>query len=148
MLDWQRSVVPVLRATYDLMDEGRTDMLDGDELASLITADRTEAELYNVFQLINRTGYADVQFAGAMTIAFVAPTEKGLQTTRGWPAPGQGDVETLLRLLDQRIASPETPDDERTRLQRLREAAGNVSESVLTSLLGAWLSHVAGPGPQ
>ena len=40
MLDWQRSVVPVLRATYDLMDEGRTDMLDGDELASLITADK------------------------------------------------------------------------------------------------------------
>jgi hypothetical protein len=147
MLDWQRSVLPVLHATYDLMDEGRTDMLDGDALlASLVTGDRTKADLYDVFQLINRTGYADVQFASAMSIAFVSPTEKGLQTTRGWPAPGQGDVETLLRLLDQRIASPETPDEERTRLQRLREAAGNVGESVLTSLLGAWLSHVAGPG--
>jgi hypothetical protein len=89
VLDFQRDVLPVLRLTYDLMDAQQDDFLDGDELAALVTEDRDEAAVYRIFKLLNRTGYADVQFAGAMTVAFVQPTEKGLQTTRGWPVPGQ-----------------------------------------------------------
>ena len=148
MLNWQRDILPVLRAIYDLMDELQEDALDGDELMSrLVTGDRDENVLYGVLKQINRGGYADVQFAGAMTVAFVQPTEKGLQTTRGWPMPGQGDVDALLQLLDQRIASPDTPEEERTRLERLRAAAGGVSQSVLASLLSAWLSHVSGISP-
>jgi hypothetical protein len=146
MFDWERDVLPVLRAAYDLMEERRTDMLDGDELAALVTPERTKGDLYSLFQLIDATGYADVRFGGAMSIAFVQPAEKGLQLTRGWPVPGQGDVEALLRLLDLRIASPDTPEEERTRLQRLRDAAGNVGSSVLSSVLSAWLSQVVGVG--
>jgi hypothetical protein len=74
------------------------------------------------------------------------PTEKGLQITHGWPIPGQSEVDALLRLLDAMIASPETSEEERSRLQRLRDAAGEVSQSVLSGLLGAWLSQVAGLG--
>jgi hypothetical protein len=37
-------------------------------------------------------------------------------------------------------------EEERSRLQRLRDAAGEVSQSVLSGLLGAWLSQVAGLG--
>jgi len=59
---------------------------------------------------------------------------------------GQSDVDALLRLIDARINAPDTPEEERTRLQRLREAAGDVGQSVLTGLLGAWLSQVAGLG--
>jgi hypothetical protein len=147
MFDWERDVLPVLRTTYDLMDERQTDMLDGDELVPLlVTDDRTKGNVYNLFRLIDNAGYADVRFAGGMTVALVRPTEKGLQLTRGWPVPGQSSVEALLRLLDQRIASPTTSDDERTRLRRLRDAAGNVSESVLSSLLASWLSQVSGVG--
>ena len=149
VFDWQREVLPVLRATYDLMDERRTDALDGDELLPvLITENRTKGDLYGIFRQIHGAGYAHVHFAGGMNVAFVQPTEKGLQVTRGWPVPGQGDVDALLRLLDQRIASPETPDEERTRLERLREAAGSVSQTVLSSLLSAWLSQVSGLGPE
>ena len=79
-----------------------------------------------------------------MTIAMVPPTEKGLQLTHGWPVPGQGEAEALLRVLDAMIDSPNTPDEERTRLKRLRDAAGDVSQSALTGLLGAWLSQVTG----
>jgi hypothetical protein len=64
------------------------------------------------------------------------PTEKGLQITHGWPIPGQSEVDALLRLLDAMIASPETSGEERSRLQRLRDAAGEVSQSVLSGLLG------------
>lgn len=66
--------------------------------------------------------------------------------THGWPVPGQSDVDALLRLLDARINAPDTPEEERTRLQSLREAAGDVGQSVLTGLLGAWLSQVTGLG--
>jgi hypothetical protein len=79
MFDWQRDVLPVLRATYDLMEQRNTDMLDGDELAPLITADRTKGDLYNMFRLLDKSDYARVRFAGGMTVAFIQPTEKGLQ---------------------------------------------------------------------
>jgi hypothetical protein len=147
MLDWERDILPVLRATYDLMDEEQDDAIETEVLnARLVTEERDEGALYRIFTQIGRTGYADVQFAGGMTVAFVQPTEKGLQVTRGWPVPGQADAEALLRLLDQRIASPDTSEEERTGLTQLRDAAGRVSQSALSSLLGAWLSHVAGPG--
>jgi hypothetical protein len=147
MFESDRDVLPVLRATYDLMEEQRTDTLDGKEdlVPRLSEQGHEKATLYEIFRQIHNGGYADVSFAGGMTIGLVQPTEKGFQVTRGWPVPGQGDVQALLRILDARIAAPDTPEDERTRLQRLREAAGNVSQSVLTSLLSAWLSHHA-PG--
>ncbi len=146
MLDWERDVLPVLRWTYDAMDEHGTTMLDGDELAPLITETRTKSELYEVFRLIKHGGYAQVDFAGGMSVGFVQPTEKGLQTTRGWPVPGEAQVDLLLRLLDARIASPDTSEGERTALQRLRSAAGDISQSVMTSLLSAWLSQASGIG--
>jgi hypothetical protein len=142
MLDFQRDVLPVLRKTYDLMDEHRTDMLDGDELAPLLGPDRTKIDLYNLFRRLHEAEYVKVRFAGGMNIAFVSPTEKGLQTTRGWPMPGQSHIEALLGLLDERIESPDTPEDERNGLRRLRDAAGTVSQSVLSSVLSAWLAHV------
>ena len=146
MFDWQRDVLPVLRTTYALMDERGQDVLDWEDLGPQLVGERSENELYNIFQAIKRGGYADVHFAGGMSIAMIQPTEKGLQVTHGWPVPGQSDVDALLRLIDARINAPDTPDEERTRLQRLREAAGDVGQSVLTSLLGAWLSQVTGVG--
>jgi hypothetical protein len=146
VFDWQRDVLPVIRATYALMEERGDDFLDWEDLGPHLTRERSESELYNIFQQIKRGGYADVHFAGGMAIAFVQPTEKGLQLTHGWPTPGQGEVDALLRLLDAMIDSPDTSDEERTRLQRLREAAGDVSQSILSGVLGAWLSHVAGLG--
>lgn len=146
MFNWQGDVLPVLQATYGLMEERGDDFLDWEDLGPRLTRDRSERELYNIFQQIKRGGYADVHFAGGMSIAFVQPTEKGLQLTHGWPVPGDGEVVALLRLLDASINSPATPEEERTRLKRLRDAASDVSQSVLTGLLSAWLSQVAGLG--
>jgi hypothetical protein len=146
VFDWQRDVLPVIRATYALMEERGDDVLEWEDLGPRLGAERTEGELYNIFQQIKRAGYADVYFAGGMTIAMVRPTENGLQLTHGWPAPGQSEAEALLRVLDTMIESADTSDEERTRLKRLRDAAGDVSQSVLAGLLGAWLSQVAGIG--
>ena len=128
------------------MERRNTDTLETDDLAPLVTAERTDTDVYNLFRLLDRTGYARVSLAGGMTVAFVQATEKGLQVARGWPVPGQSDVEVLLRLLDERIESPDTPEEERKGLRRLRDAVGSVGQSVLSSLLGAWLSQVTGAG--
>ena len=128
------------------MEERGEDYLDWEDLGPRLTQERSENEVYRIFHLIKRGGYADVQFGGSMSIGLVQPTEKGLQVTHGWPVPGQGEVDALLGLLDAMIASPDTTEEERTRLQRLRDAASEVSQSVLSGLLGAWLSQVAGLG--
>lgn len=143
MADWEREVLPVLRTTYNLMEEQKVASIDGDELMFLITEERTQADVLNMFLLLDRAGYVDIDLRSGF-MAFVHATEKGLQTTQGWPIPGQGQVDALLGLLDHRIASSETPDEERTGLQQLRAAAGNVSQTVLASLLSAWLSQVTG----
>lgn len=96
MLDWQSDVLAVIRATYALIEERGEDYLDWEDLGPRLTQERSEDELYRIFQLIKRAGYADVQLAGGMSIALVQPTEKGLQITHGWPVRGQGQVEALL----------------------------------------------------
>jgi hypothetical protein len=87
VLDWQRDILPWLRATYALMDERGEDVLDWEDLGPRLMSERTDGELYKIFQVIKRAEYADVYFADRMSIAMVQPTEKGLQLTHGWPAP-------------------------------------------------------------
>ena len=75
MLDWQRTALPVLKATYDRMDELGETMLDGDEIVPrLVTPDRDRDALLQIFMLINRTGHADVQFVSG-GVAFIVPTD-------------------------------------------------------------------------
>jgi hypothetical protein len=45
-------VLPVLRATYDLMEELQSDALDGDVLLPRLSEDgHDESTLYNIFRL-------------------------------------------------------------------------------------------------
>jgi len=83
VFDWQHDVLPVTRVTYALMEERGEDLLDWEDLGPRLTHERTEGELYNIFQQIKRGGYADVQFAGGMTIALVQPTERGCSSHTG-----------------------------------------------------------------
>jgi hypothetical protein len=90
MLDWQRDILPVLRATYDLMDELRDDALDGDVLVErFATDDRDEKALYDIFWQIKRGGYAEVRFAGGMTIGLVQPTERACSSPAAGPSPAR-----------------------------------------------------------
>jgi hypothetical protein len=54
MLDWQRDILPVLRATYDFMDEQQSDFLDGSELIPhLVAQGHDDDALYRIFTQVN-----------------------------------------------------------------------------------------------
>jgi hypothetical protein len=146
MLDWQTEVLPALVAAYELIDESTDGFIDGENVAAKLGRDADESSFYSLFRQLDDADYVNVQVwgGGMAPPAMIGPTEKGLQITRGWPGRGGESTEILLRLLDERIADPDVPEEERTRLERLRDAAGDVSKGVLQSVLGAWLTHVSG----
>jgi hypothetical protein len=57
----------------------------------------------------------------------IMATPKGLEETRGWPREGGGtdQLELLLRLLDEHIASEDTPEEERGKLSGVLAATGS-----------------------
>lgn len=58
---------------------------------------------------------------------------------------GQIRVDLLLRLLDERIASDETPEDEKGRLQRVRDSVSSLGRDLAVKVLGAYLARMT-PG--
>ncbi|MGH2957134.1 MAG: hypothetical protein ACRDL6_09085 [Solirubrobacterales bacterium] len=60
---------------------------------------------------------------------------QGLQLVANWPSgPGDALAAALLRALDDRIAETDS-EEERTRLEELREAARDVGVNTLSSVL-------------
>ena len=77
----------------------------------------------------------------------IEATEKGLQEVAGWPKPGAagGDqLELLLRLLDDKIAAPETPPEEKTRLQRVRDSLGGAGRDIIVGVLSNFIAKQTG----
>lgn len=68
--------------------------------------------------------------------------ERGRRAVGAWPRE-EGGLDVLLDLLAERIAATDDPD-ERSRLERFRDAAKDMGSQVGTSLLTAWLKSVAG----
>ena len=144
-LDWP-NVEPVLLRVYGLMDAAPFHTVEYSALAVEFGFDDDDPDLGRTLRLLDKVGFLDAEFAGMHMPMRVEPTERGLQYARAWPKPGEGEVDALLRILDAHIASPETPDEERPRLQRLRDAAGDMTQSVLANLLAAWGRQVTGLG--
>lgn len=111
-MDWEREVAPVLRTVYDLLDDQVYPyQLDGRAVASALGREDEDPRLAGVLHQLVQAGYIDATYEGMLLPIDIDATERGLQATRGWPVPGQGDVEALLKLLDQRIASPGTSEE-------------------------------------
>jgi len=70
--------------------------------------------------------------------------ERALQQVAGWPGGGRELADALLALIDERIADPDLDEDERSRLVRLRGAAGDVGKGVFTGLLTALVKSHTG----
>lgn len=65
--------------------------------------------------------------------------EKGRRTVGQWPPEDQYDA--FVAVLDQQIASAPT-EEERSRLERMRDVALGMGRDVLTSVLAAWAKQV------
>ena len=68
---------------------------------------------------------------------------RGRQAVGQWPSADP--AEAFLELLTQRIATEDDPED-RGRLEKLRDSAGQVGKGVATSVLTAFVQQVTGLG--
>jgi hypothetical protein len=146
-LNW-REMEPIVLTVYRLLDQAGRRAIDGDDVYAAvgIDPDQDEARLYDKLGVLDDNDWMRVRRGGGMTVSYIEPTEKGLQYALGWPQREQGHVDALLRLLDDRIASPDTPEEERGRLTRLRDAAAGVTQGVLADVLAAWGRQITGLG--
>jgi hypothetical protein len=70
--------------------------------------------------------------------------ERALQRVAGWPGAGGDLASELLALIDQRLEDPTVSEDERTRLERLRDTVGDVGKGVVSGLLTALIKSHTG----
>lgn len=144
-MDWSE-VEPFLKATYELLDEQETVGQDAvcEALGKPAKDERTVralAELYNA-GFIASAGSIEESPAPIL----IQGTEKGLQQVRGWPSGGSDAqlVELLLAVLDERIESDETPEEEKGRLRRARDAFAALGRDVAVGVLTAYAGQVSG----
>jgi hypothetical protein len=136
-LDWDSEVRPVLVAIYRVLNEAESvsAQVESEEVNRLLGREPRDERLDFVLAYLQRADYIDGYraFGGVWNnITLLGP---GLVEVAGWPAtPGEDYAAKLLDVLDERIA--EAPDpEERTRLERFRDAVGTVGTGVVTGVL-------------
>jgi hypothetical protein len=142
-MDWTE-VRPVLRATYTLLDsEGQT---TPEFVCQRLGVQPRDDRTLRALTLLYQGGYIDgITIEQSPAPIFIRPTEKGLREASGWPDDSSGtQLEVLLRLLDERIESDETSDEEKGKLRRVRGSLVDLGRDVAVGLLTAYLSRVAG----
>jgi hypothetical protein len=142
-MEWNE-VKPVLDATYRLLAD--QDYIPGQAVAQALGRPPDDERIGRILEQLHRAGYIEGQFVMQTSMpVMISPTEKGLQESSGWPAPGaSAQVDLLLQLLDERIADASTPEEEKGRLRRAREAIGGLGREVLAEVLAAYVARVGG----
>jgi len=145
-MEWSEAK-PVLETTYRLL--AQSDEVSGQAVNQALGRASDDEAAGRVLEKLHEGGYIKGHFVMQTSLPImIESTEKGLQETSGWPAPGGAagaeQVELLLRLLDERIDDETTPEEERGRLRRARTAVGDVGRGVLTEVLAAYIARVSG----
>jgi hypothetical protein len=138
-LDWDSDVRPILVAVKQAADESDDILHRLDSRAVEAAAGREAGDLatFAALDALSGAGYVEgvAGFGDPPTWMFIKLTEKGRQEVSGWPVtPGADYGAQFIEELDRRIE--DAPDDqERTRLERFREAAGEIGKGVITGVL-------------
>jgi hypothetical protein len=144
-MDWNEAK-PVLKATYELLEAGED--VTQDEVCAAVGRPPQDERTVRALALLYEGGYI-----GGFTVnqspapVRIQGTPKGLQETSGWPREGGAgaeQIELLLRLLDERIASDETPEEEKGKLLRARDAFAALGRDVAVGVLTAYAGKVSG----
>ena len=143
-MNWQE-VRPVLDATYRVLEErdGANEDAVNDALGRAHGDIRTERAL----ALLAESGYIGGPSHDMSPVpVLIKATEKGLQEASGWPRDGGGDeqVALLLKLLDERIEDQRTPEEERGKLRRARDAFAGLSRDIAVGVLTAYTTRATG----
>jgi len=144
--DWHENIMPLLCVAADLESTLPPDgLVTQDALNVTLGRPLGDPQTSTALMQLSSAGY----FRDELSIDEIdGPIafrlgEKALQRVAGWPG-GSGDLASeLLALIDRRLADPAVSEDERGRLERLRQTLGEVGKGVVTGLLTALVkSHI------
>lgn len=143
-MDWNE-VEPVLVATYRLLAD--QDQTTPEAVCQELERPARDEQTIRALALLYNDDYIDgITVDQSPAPIFIRPTGKGLRATSGWPGErGETYVAALLEVLDQRIAAPETPELERGRLHRIRDAVSEAGPRFIGEVLAAYTAKIIPP---
>jgi DNA-binding PadR family transcriptional regulator len=137
MLDWRNDVRPVLVAVYEALaaEGGMIPTTDLGGVSAALGRETEDERTYRVLVELKEKGYISGTQTGGGGFVLIQLQEKGLQEVAGWPTrPGEDTYAQLLAALSERIEQSDSPE-ERTKLERFRDALAGVGRDVLTDVL-------------
>jgi hypothetical protein len=139
---WEDREQRLLEAIGAAEEEGREARADKLNSPTGLTQDQVERGL----QALHDAGYIegiDVTAQGDIfDLLNIRLLERGRRAVGQWPAEDQ--YAALLEVLEAQIAASQDPE-QRTKLERLREAAIGLGQGMLATILNAWARSLAGP---
>jgi hypothetical protein len=135
--DWETDAKPVLAAVYDLVENKRSFDVSSVEVAKVLECEHEPVA--RVMDYLASDGYLTVGHLILQTTTEIAVEveriePKTLHALAGWPAPGGPDVTARLVAAIEDTMAKASPE-ERTKLERLRDAALTVGSSTLAQVL-------------
>lgn len=139
---WEERELVLLKAIARFEQEAGEE-LNSWQLAELTGLEPRDVEvgLHALYDAGYITGTDASGFDQAFGLMAIRLEERGRRAVGQWPPEDQFDA--FVAVLEQRIAEAST-DEERSRLERVRDAALGVGRDVLTSVLSAWARQVGG----
>jgi hypothetical protein len=143
---WEQ-VHPVLRATYDLIDENeQTGRTSGEAVCGRLGLPGDDDAVAVAIRQLNEAGYVKAEFNAGGTAFFIEPTAAGLEYCSGWPAPGgvSDFLTVFLSAVAERADAVDTPEEEKSRLRRFLEAANGPPKELLAEIMTKLIEGQAG----
>ena len=140
---WEARELPILEAVARAEAKGRF-VANNNELAETTGLERDTVDL-GLFALRDARYLTGVD-AAAEELCYLLEIrllERGRRAIRQWPSEDAAD--TLLELLSARVAAASTEED-RSRWQRLLDAAKGLGGAALRELTITWIERQAGLG--
>ena len=143
---WERLRHVLVAVVEEWEGRGAREPVATETIVTALAEVSHESDVRVAIDLLEQGGWLSGEFEmGTEGPIEVTPTPKALEEARGWPAHATDTavVATLLRALDEAIERAQDPE-EKTRLQTLRTAAGDVGKSVLAGAIVAAGKMAAG----
>jgi hypothetical protein len=133
---------PVLRASYTLLED--RDGVTGEEVNVRMDREPGDEDAARAFDHLDRAGYINASFSMGFALPHhIQATEKGLQYCAGWPSAGgeQAFAAEFIGALTKRINDTDTPEEERGKLRRLRDATEDVGVRLVAEVIARMAEH-------
>lgn len=139
---WEEREQRLLEAIATAEEEGREARADELDSPTGLSPQQVQQGLRALYD----AGYVDGIDVTAQGDTFdllnIRLLERGRRAVGQWPSEDQ--YAALLEVLETQIAASQDPE-QRTKLERLRDAAIGLGQGMLATVLNAWARSIAGP---